>query len=597
MLPPLNHNSNGSSVPTITSPSHVNQQMPTNLQPVATTSYHNPALDPSPSSVSAISALALFQGPANTQTAMPSHSNNVTTTHPPNNNGLRPPVSSERFEPPFAEVVFNRSVYQAAEMSRAPSPSSFIAQEAMNPLPAEKDVIVAGILSPTIAAQLYDLFVRRCLPYLPLFGSAGMVPSLQDIRSRSAFLASACVAIGGRFAAAIQLADQIPYDSIADHAEYMLSRTLLRKRHTLEDVQAAVFMSAWGLRAKGGGPDAWMLASHAYAMSARLGLNVAPPAGKQPDIRDIEKARAWLLACAFETFQSVGFGRPGGRTIATTEALLDMLRFQSATTGDILVLALAELAAIADGLVKWQDDMRANRSRMAAMELFEVVYPQLKDWSAKWTNANSRYICASTPIVRLYGEHVYLCLALLALKSVKAPTAQSANGNVDEATHKAILKYMTTANQAASAIIRVGIDVGIDSATTFGNEYCTLILAQAALAILSLAGSKHRFEGLTVQQQLEMTIDEGGAAYLVRQVINALSENDFSYTRIASFLSTTLHNALEQFLNAPSRRSSSQASFSSQSGPSNGLLESTSLNAMPPCVSHDSTAQYVADQQ
>lgn len=580
MLPPLNHHSNGSSVPTITSPSHVLQQVP-HAQQVAASTSRNAGLDPSPGSLSTTSARAVFSAPPQAQ-SLPQQYGVNTATQIPSDVNRRPPTSSERFEPPFAEVVFNRSVYQAAEMSRAPSPSAFIAQEAISTLPDEKDVISASIISPTVALQLYELFINRCLPYLPLFGGAGILPSLQDIRARSAFLTSACIAIGARFASAIRLADQIPYDGIADHAEYMLSRTLLRKRHTLEDVQAAVFMSAWGLRAKGGGPDAWMLASHAYAMSARLGLNVAPPAGKQPDIRDIEKARAWLLACAFETFQSVGFGRPGGRTIATTEALLDMLRFQSATSGDILVLALAELAAIADSLVKWQDDMRANRGRMVAMELFDVVLPQLKDWSTKWTNANSRYICASTPIVRLYGEHVYLCLALLALRSVKTPLAQNLSGSVDEDTHKAIMKYMATANQAASAIIRVGTDVGIDSATAFGNEYCTLILAQAALAILSLAGSKHRFDGLTVQQQIEMTIDEGGAAYLVRQVINALSENDYSYTRIASFLSTTLNNALEQFLNAPSRRSASQASFSSHSGASANLIDTSNLNAMPP---------------
>lgn len=517
--------------------------------------------------------------------ALPQAAQNMTYTNAsiqPSELNRHPPLSSERFEPPFAEVVFNRSVYQAAEMSRAASPSAFVTQEINNGLHEEKDVVTAGIISPTIAAQLYDLFVSRCLPYLPLFASGSSLPSLQDIRGRSPFLASACVAIGARFAAAIQMANQIPYTAIADHAEYMLSKTLLRKRHSLEDVQAAVFMSAWGLRARGGGPDAWMLASHAYAMSARLGLNVAPPAGKQPDIRDIEKARAWLLACAFETFQSVGFGRPGGRTIATTESLLDMLRFQSATSGDILVLALAELAAISDSLVKWQDDMRSNRSRVVAMELFDIVHPQLKDWSAKWTSANSRYICSATPIVRLYGEHVYLCLALSAIKSVKAPTAQGMNGHVDEVTQKAIMRYMTAANQAASAIIRVGTDSGIDSATTFGNEYCTLILAQAALAVLSLAGSKHRFDGVTIQPQLELSIDEGGAAYLVRQVINALSDNDYSYTRIASFLSTTLNNALEQFLNAPSRRSTSQASFSSQAGPSASLADANNLNAMPP---------------
>lgn len=524
---------------------------------------------------------AVYQEPILPQVMQASQYPTVATLRP-NELDRRPPTSSERFEPPFAEVVFNRSVYQAAEISRAPSPSSMVAQETPGGASNDKDVITAGILPVTTAIHLYDLFVRRCLPYLPLFGGATNLPTLQDIRERSPFLASACVAIGARFAAALQMADHIPYTSIADHAEYMLSRTLLRKRHSLEDVQAAVFMSAWGLRSKGGGPDAWMLASHAYAMSARLGLNVAPPAGKQPDVRDIEKARAWLLACAFETFQSVGFGRPGGRTIATTDALLDMLRFQSATSGDILVLALAELAAIADSLVKWQDDMRSNRSRMAAMELFDLVQPQLKDWSGKWTDANSRYICSSTPIVRLYGEHVYLCLALLALRSVKAPTSQTSAGSVDEVMQKAIMRYMTAANRAASAIIRVGTDSGIDSATTFGNEYCTLILAQAALAILSLAGSKHRFDNGSIQQYVELTIDEGGAAYLVRQVISALSENDYSYTRIASFLSTTLNNALEQFLNAPSRRSTSQASFSSQAGPSNSLADTSSLNAMPP---------------
>jgi hypothetical protein len=56
-------------------------------------------------------------------------------------------------------------------------------------------------------------------------------------------------------------------------AESHLAHTLLRKKHTLEDVQAILLLAAWGLRSGGNGPDGWVLTGHAARVSRRLGID------------------------------------------------------------------------------------------------------------------------------------------------------------------------------------------------------------------------------------------------------------------------------------------------------------------------------------
>lgn len=63
--------------------------------------------------------------------------------------------------------------------------------------------------------------------------------------------------------------------ALAEIAESHLAHTLLRKKHTLADVQAILLLAAWGLQSGGKGPDAWVLTGHAARVSRRLGINRA----------------------------------------------------------------------------------------------------------------------------------------------------------------------------------------------------------------------------------------------------------------------------------------------------------------------------------
>jgi hypothetical protein len=63
--------------------------------------------------------------------------------------------------------------------------------------------------------------------------------------------------------------------TLAEIAESHLAHTLLRKKHTLADVQAILLLAAWGLQSGGKGPDAWVLTGHAARVSRRLGIHRA----------------------------------------------------------------------------------------------------------------------------------------------------------------------------------------------------------------------------------------------------------------------------------------------------------------------------------
>lgn len=63
--------------------------------------------------------------------------------------------------------------------------------------------------------------------------------------------------------------------ALAEIAESHLAHTLLRKKHTLADVQAILLLAAWGLQSGGNGPDAWVLTGHAARVSRTLGIQRA----------------------------------------------------------------------------------------------------------------------------------------------------------------------------------------------------------------------------------------------------------------------------------------------------------------------------------
>lgn len=82
---------------------------------------------------------------------------------------------------------------------------------------------------------------------------------------------------------------------LAHLAESHLANTLLRKNHTLHDVQATLLMAGWGLQSGGKGPDAWVITGLSARLARRLGIHTrlkdAAESARQTDLAvDTEEA-------------------------------------------------------------------------------------------------------------------------------------------------------------------------------------------------------------------------------------------------------------------------------------------------------------------
>ena len=64
--------------------------------------------------------------------------------------------------------------------------------------------------------------------------------------------------------------DHVTYRALVDSCETQLGQTMLRKQHTLFDVQATLIMAGWGLHGDGGGPDAWVSTCTSCRLSEEL---------------------------------------------------------------------------------------------------------------------------------------------------------------------------------------------------------------------------------------------------------------------------------------------------------------------------------------
>lgn len=119
--------------------------------------------------------------------------------------------------------------------------------------------------------------MNHCHPFLPIVDITLPDPFTSVQRYPSLF--SAILAISARFylrhSTTSHIIDSYVPAALADIAESHLAHTLLRKKHTLADVQAILLLAAWGLQSGGKGPDAWVLTGHAARVSKRLGIHRA----------------------------------------------------------------------------------------------------------------------------------------------------------------------------------------------------------------------------------------------------------------------------------------------------------------------------------
>ncbi|KZO96299.1 hypothetical protein CALVIDRAFT_598591 [Calocera viscosa TUFC12733] len=479
-------------------------------------------------------------GPSNSAVTLPTSwirggsPSAVVMTHSTKRPLEQPP--EERVQAPFGDVVFNKQVFENRELSRLPSPAPPVGRR----LPSN-DVLEAGLVSVEMATYYYGLFLDHCLPFLPVFADESP-PTLDGIRARSSFLSTVCISLGARIASD-QGDEHTLYDALADHSELSLGSTMTRKALILEDVQATLLMTGWGLRANGAGPDAWILSGHALRMAKRLGLDSTRGGVSQHSER--ERERVWQLACVFDCYHTLGFGRPGSFCQRPITGLSMSPSSNSVSSSDIFIACQSELATICLQLVQWADNWRATGVQpIPGNRLWSQLAPRLDDWSAKWVWPSSRFVCASTHISRLYGEHVRLCLALFVLKTI------ARDGSGPEGPK--LSTVVSAAVKAATVIVQIAIDSGnTDEAISFAPDYNILTLAQAGLALISLArpgpdvwdGFSAGLNPIEAAEVADARPDENAAIYLLKSLTGALSRRDRSRTGLATFLSRKLQAA------------------------------------------------------
>lgn len=161
--------------------------------------------------------------------------------------------------------------------------------------------------------------------FLPVVDLSDQRDAHKVIREKSPFLFSCIVAVAARFSSyfhdgsldfgetqhnSVPSVVEDAYVQMVMIAEDHLSRSLLRKQHSLSDVQATLLLAGWGLHSAGGGPDSWVLTGHAFRMSRRLGLHLDDkklaqdpqfPPGEEGELRKgkfMARRRTWLCLSA-----------------------------------------------------------------------------------------------------------------------------------------------------------------------------------------------------------------------------------------------------------------------------------------------------------
>jgi len=72
----------------------------------------------------------------------------------------------------------------------------------------------------------------------------------------------------------------------------------------LEDVQATLLLSAWGLLDRGASPDPWLLTGSAYRLARRLGMHLVPASLAsgiaRPTAKLVASLQTYLCLYAFD---------------------------------------------------------------------------------------------------------------------------------------------------------------------------------------------------------------------------------------------------------------------------------------------------------
>ncbi|CAE6370416.1 unnamed protein product [Rhizoctonia solani] len=427
------------------------------------------------------------------------------------------------YSAPFKGVLYRPSVWNNSEQeqSRGVSPEP-VADDEVQEDEADQskdDPIGAGIVTKEVAVWLFDLFITRCHPFIPIIDLTQR-DVCESIRHKSSFLFSTILAIAARF-------DQPPSaQRLASLAEHHLSHTLLRKQHCLADVQATLLLAGWGLQPGGGGPDAWLLTGHAWRMGRRLGLWKKSTNGGQGYM---QRWRTWMCLFAYDRCLSLGFGRPASQFDTENLDIDGFIRecesrasgSLSAWTGDFFIASQVQLMFIGRDLCAWLETMRDKKVGWS-WETVQEMNERLDKWSRDWTWSSSKYLPylnSSTRIARMYSEHVRLCLNSLALRP-----ATGVDSEVVE-------KYLDKALHSATTIIQMQHDAATtDEGMSYSIDYLTIVLATAAVFLIRLVRTQTRL------------LDPNVGVHYIKMAVSALEKSEKSLTRLSTHLAKTVRD-------------------------------------------------------
>lgn len=141
------------------------------------------------------------------------------------------------------------------------------------------DPINVGLVDLPMAETLFTFFIEHCHPFLPIVNVA-LEDAFSTIR-KAPPLISAMLAIAARFYIKATQQGRYKYSThpvmdpatparLANLAETHLAQTVLRKQHTLADVQTILLLAGWGLQSNGRGPEAWIVTGLAARVARRL---------------------------------------------------------------------------------------------------------------------------------------------------------------------------------------------------------------------------------------------------------------------------------------------------------------------------------------
>ncbi|KAH8622035.1 hypothetical protein IG631_23141 [Alternaria alternata] len=292
--------------------------------------------------------------------------------------------------------------------------------------------------------------------------------------------------------------------ALAEIAESHLAHTLLRKKHTIADVQAILLLAAWGLQSGGKGPDAWVLTGHAARVSRRLGIQRAvgqAVAATQKDRSQLEAPaevdtavlRQWRTC--FDSFLSFGFGRPQSTQFesiddqAFLKARLSHPLPRSGTQaslslyGDAYIAAKAQLAVVARSFVLWVEE-QARSGPPDSQSLLSMLWDlngRLDDWCKLWVwsgSSHALYLGASARIARLQAEHLRLSINAMALRS-----------STHSEGHEGSITYLRKALIAATSTIQTHFE---SSQTDLALSFATDVGLRSSLPTSARALSGHR---------------------------------------------------------------------------------------------------------